>query len=114
VTVNDKDAAEAEFQAQMAALCEAFVRGLPARHAALAAAWRDCADDANEPAWARLREVAHKLSGSASNYGFEALGTAARELDKLLSGHVHCRVRGQAEPAVSRLRDALDGVIASA
>lgn len=112
--VNDKDAAEAEFQAQMAALSEAFVRGLPARRAALAAAWQDCADDANESAWERLREVAHKLSGSASNYGFEALGTAGRELDKLLTGRTHCRVRAQAAAPVSRLRDALDGVIASA
>ncbi|TAN05049.1 MAG: hypothetical protein EPN38_12465 [Rhodanobacteraceae bacterium] len=112
--VSDKDAAEAAFQAQIAALGEAFVHGLPARRAALVTAWHDCADDANEPAWERLREVAHKLSGSASNYGFEALGAAGRELDRLLTGHTRCRVRAQAAAAVSRLRDALDGVIASA
>lgn len=104
----DADFSDATFQAQMAALRRQYVTGLVARSAALADAWRACSDDGGETAWLTLRDVAHKLSGSASSYGFESLGAAARELDGLLSGHPPCRVRAAAEAAVVRVRTLLD------
>lgn len=109
--MKDPDFADPVFQAQMAALGRQYRDGLPLRHAALAEAWSQCADDGEEAAWLRLREVAHKLSGSAASYGFDAMGAAARDLDRLLSGRPPCRRRATAEPAVARVRSALDAVI---
>lgn len=104
----DADFSDATFQAQMAALRRQYVTGLVARSTALADAWRTCSDGGGEAAWLTLRDVAHKLSGSASSYGFESLGAAARELDGLLSGRPPCRVRATAEAAVMRVRSLLD------
>lgn len=102
---------QAEFDAQVAALCRRFLDGLPARRVALADAWRDCADGGDETPWQCLREVAHNLSGSAPCYGLEAMGQAARNLDLLLSGHSPCRTRAIANPLVVRLQSALDAAI---
>lgn len=113
MTDDDAESADAEFEAQLTALRKAYVKGLPARRAALAAAWRECGAGVGESAWQRLRDVAHKLSGSASSYGFEALGVAGRELDRLLSGRAPCRDLARAEPLVLRLTAALDAVIAA-
>lgn len=113
MTDDDAKFSDPEFQAQLAALRRKYVQGLPARRAALVAAWRDCTAGSGEPAWQRVRDVAHKLSGSASSYGFEALGDAGRELDRLLSGRVPCRDPQRTEPMVLRLTAALDAVIAA-
>jgi HPt (histidine-containing phosphotransfer) domain-containing protein len=114
MAVDDADSAESEFQAQLAALRRTYLQGMPARRAALDEAWQACTEAGADGPWEQLRGVAHKLSGSASSYGFEALGVAARELDKLLSGQVACRERARAEPLVARLHAALDAAIASA
>lgn len=111
--MKDPDFADPAFQAEMAALGRHYRNGLPARRAALTAAWRGCADGGSEAAWLSLRDVAHKLSGSASSYGFDAMGVAARELDRLLSGRPPCRQRARAEAAVARVRDLLDAAIAA-
>jgi HPt (histidine-containing phosphotransfer) domain-containing protein len=110
----DLDPREVEFQAQLDALRRHFLEGLPERSAALAAAWRECADGGDEAPWERLRDVAHKLSGSAPCYGLEELGAAARDLDKLLSGRTPCRERAAADGAVAGVKRELDAVIASA
>lgn len=110
---NDAEFSDPGFQAQLAALRAAYLEGLPARRAALVDGWSACVDGADEPTWQRVRDVAHKLSGSASSYGFEALGAAARELDRLLSGRSPCRDRTKAEPAVLRLQAELDAVVAA-
>ncbi|MGH8155476.1 MAG: Hpt domain-containing protein [Rhodanobacteraceae bacterium] len=110
--VMDADFSDATFQAQMAALRRQYVAGLAVRSAALADAWRACSDGGGEAAWLALRDVAHRLSGSASSYGFVSLGAAARELDGLLSGHPPCRVRAAAEAAVTRVRTLLDAAMA--
>ncbi|MGH8214625.1 MAG: Hpt domain-containing protein [Rhodanobacteraceae bacterium] len=108
------DPREVEFQAQLEALGRHFLEGLPERRAALVAAWRDCVDRGEEAPWERLRDVAHKLSGSASCYGLDRIGETARGLDRLLSGRSACRERAVADGAVAELRVALDAAIAPA
>jgi hypothetical protein len=105
------DPREAAFQAQIEALRLHFLQELPERRAALAAAWHDCVDAGDEAPWMRLRDVAHKLSGSAPCYGLDAVGEAARNLDKLLSGRAPCRERGAAGDAMAELAAVLDAAI---
>ncbi len=110
VTARDADFADAAFEAQIEALRQHFLQGMPERRSALADAWDGCVDDGDEQAWLRLRDVAHKLSGSAPCYGLETVGEAARDLDKLLSGRSPCRRRAQVQVAVARLQALLDAV----
>lgn len=98
----------------MAILRRQYVAGLPVRRAALAEAWGACVDAGDEAPWQRLRDVAHKLAGSASSYGFEALGQMARELDRLLSGRAPSRSRAQLTTLVANLTAGLDAAIAKA
>ncbi|MGH8233540.1 MAG: Hpt domain-containing protein [Rhodanobacteraceae bacterium] len=107
------DPREVAFQAQIEALRRHFMQELPERRAALAAAWNDCANAGDEAPWQRLRDVAHKLSGSAPCYGLDAIGNMARDLDKLLSGRAPCRERAAVEVAVTALVVALDVAIGS-
>lgn len=107
------DPREAEFQAQFEALRRHFMQELPDRRAALVSAWNACADGGDEAPWLRLRDVAHKLSGSAPNYDLDVVGDVARGLDKLLSGRTPCRARATAEGVVADLTGALDEAIAA-
>lgn len=109
----DVDFADAAFQAQLDALRRHYLQDLPARRSALGDAWRGCVDGGDEAAWLGLRDVAHKLSGSAPCYGLDALGAAARDLDKLLSGRAPCRERARVEADVARLAALLDAAIPS-
>ena len=109
----ETDPREIEFQAQFEALCRHFMRELPERRAKLVSAWNDCADGGDEAPWLRLRDVAHKLSGSAPNYGLDVVGGVARGLDKLLSGRTPCRTRASAKGVVADLTAALDDAIAA-
>jgi HPt (histidine-containing phosphotransfer) domain-containing protein len=110
VTARDADFADAAFEAQIEALRQHYLQGMPERRAALAEAWRGCGDGGEEQAWLSLRDVAHKLSGSAPCYGLEAVGEAARDLDKLLSGRTPCRTRAQVQAEVERLQALLDAI----
>lgn len=107
------DPGEVEFQAQVEALRRHFLQSLPERRAALAAAWRDCVDVGGESAWQCLRDVAHRLSGSAPCYGLDVVGELARSLDRLLSGKPPCRERAVLAGAVAELSAALDAAIES-
>lgn len=109
--VTDADFVDASFEAELAALRERFLAGLPERRAGLLDAWNHCVDDAAEEAWLALRRAAHRLSGSAPCYGLEALGAAARELDALLSARPPCRARQACAEQVARLRQLLDSNI---
>ncbi|HET7611310.1 MAG TPA: Hpt domain-containing protein [Rhodanobacteraceae bacterium] len=111
--VAELDPREVEFQAQLETLRRHFVDGLPERRAALAAAWRDCADGGDEAPWERLRDVAHKLSGSAPCYGLDRLGEVARGLDRQLSGRAPCRRRAPLAMSVAQLLAALEAAVAS-
>ena len=112
MTVQDTDFEDAAFQAQIEALRQLYLQDLPARRIAFIEAWQGCTDGGGEASWLGLRDVAHKLSGSAPCYGLEALGDAARELDRLLSGRPPCRERARAEASVMRVRASLDASIA--
>ena len=109
----ETDPREIEFKAQFEALRRHFMQELPERRAALVSAWNDCADGGDEAPWLRLRDVAHKLSGSAPNYDLEAVGDIARGLDRLLSGRAPCRERAAAGAVVGQLTAALDQAIAA-
>lgn len=109
----EADPGEVQFQAQVEALRRHFLQSLPERRAALAAAWRSCADAGEESAWQRLRDVVHRLSGSAPCYGLDAVGELARSLDRLLSGKSPCRERAVAAGAVAELLAALEAAIES-
>lgn len=109
----ETDPREIEFKTQFEALRRHFMQELPDRRAALVSAWSDCADGGDETPWLRLRDVAHKLSGSAPNYDLQTVGDLARGLDKLLSGRTPCRTRTIAEGVVTDLTVALDEAIAA-
>lgn len=109
----DADFVDAEFEAELDALRKRYLLGLPARRAALVEAWGQCVDGDAEGAWLALRQVAHRLSGSASCYGLAEVGTVARELDGLLSGRTPCRARHGVERRVARLRSLLELAIRS-
>lgn len=112
VTASDVNFEDPAFLAQLAALRVRYVAGLPARKAALDEAWCACTDAGDEASWQRLRDVAHNLSGSAAGYGFDALGDAARDLDRLLSGRERRRTRGSVGAGVAQLAILLDAAIA--
>ncbi|HEX5961841.1 MAG TPA: Hpt domain-containing protein [Rhodanobacteraceae bacterium] len=107
----DVDFTDPAFLEQIEALRRHFLQGLPERRTALIAAWSGCADGGDEAPWLALRDVAHKLSGSAACYGLDPLGEAGRELDKLLSGRTPCRMRATAAPLVAHLEALLDTAI---
>jgi hypothetical protein len=111
VTADDADFADAAFQAQLEALRQHYLQEMPARRGLLIEAWRGCMDGGDEGAWMSLRDVAHKLSGSAPCYGLDALGDAAREVDRLLSGRPPCRERARMGAAVARLQELVDAAI---
>jgi hypothetical protein len=111
VTADDADFADAAFQAQLEALRQHYLQEMPARRALLIEAWRGCTDGGDEAAWMSLRDVAHKLSGSAPCYGLDALGDAARDVDRLLSGRPPCRERARLEAVVIRMQELVDAAI---
>ena len=110
---SDQSARDAEFEAEMAELRAHFIAGLARRHAALAVAWASCRNGDGEPAWLALREVAHKLSGAAACYGFDALGAAAQALDKRLSSYVPCHDVAVVAPEVDALAAEFSRALAS-
>ena len=79
------DESGVDYDARLAALARAFAQSLPGKRAEIEAAWaRWCAGEAEAAARATLQALTHRLGGSADNYGFEALGAAARALDAAL------------------------------
>ena len=111
MVTTEPDPREVEFETQVEALRRHFLQSLPERRAMLTAAWRDCVDAGEESAWQRLRDIAHRLSGSAPCYGLDAVGDLARSLDGLLSGKSPCRERAVAAGAVAELSAALDAAL---
>lgn len=109
--MNPSDGDNFDFEARLAALTRDYVRALPDRRAELARLWDACRADAAAPEWGALRQLVHRLSGSAPNYGFEALGEAARSLDTLLSGASPCRDPLRLAPAVAAFAVTLDAAI---
>ncbi|HVB84705.1 MAG TPA: Hpt domain-containing protein [Rhodanobacteraceae bacterium] len=98
---------EFDYEVRLAALTRVYVAALPDKRAELEHLWAACADAAADEAWLALRTLAHRLSGSAPNYDFEALGAAARALDVRLGGKSPSRDRALLAPLVAALREAL-------
>ena len=81
--------------ADMVELIEMFVDELPDRVAAL--------NDAFESeSWDTLKTLSHQLKGAAPGYGFEPVGTAAAEVERLL----------KSSPAADELNDAVQSLLA--
>ncbi|MCE5233619.1 MAG: Hpt domain-containing protein [Mizugakiibacter sp.] len=112
--MNPSDGDDFDFEARLAALTRDYVRALPDKRAELARLWHACRADAAAPEWGALRQLVHRLSGAAPNYGFEALGEAARALDALLSGASPCRDPLRLAPALAACIVALDAAIGGA
>jgi HPt (histidine-containing phosphotransfer) domain-containing protein len=72
-------------QQRFADLQARYTASLPAKHAALALAWKALHTQADERAVADLQALAHRLAGSASSYGYETVGTQARIVDAALN-----------------------------
>ncbi len=109
----DKEAAPQDYEQRLEALRRRYLAALPALRDELAQAWRGCAGGPDSEAWQRLRDLSHRLSGSAPCYGLDSVGEPARQLDKLLSGRAACRDHAVAAPLAQRLLAALDQAIAS-
>ncbi len=98
---------EFDYEARLAELTRTYVAALPDKRADLEHLWTVCGDAATDETWQALRTLAHRLSGSAPNYGFEALGVAARALDNRLGGKPPCRDLVLLAPLVAALHEAL-------
>lgn len=62
-----------------------YVASLPGKRAVLQGAWRAwCHAPSSASARENFKLRVHRLAGSAGSYGFEDLGRAALELDRLL------------------------------
>lgn len=93
-----------EAERLQARLRERYIDSLPDKRAAIDAAWqrvRSCGWRDRDVA--SLRNLAHRLAGSAGSYGLDALGLAACELDASLASAVDDAQRGTIETRVSTL-----------
>ncbi|MET0231465.1 MAG: hypothetical protein ABW186_11085 [Rhodanobacteraceae bacterium] len=63
-----------------------YERSLPDKHATVERAWQAFLASPDEPGALALQSIAHRLAGSASPYGYAAVGTAAQSIDALISG----------------------------
>ena len=77
------DESGVDYDARLAELTRAFAQSLPGKRAEIEAAWARWRTG-EAAARATLQALTHRLGGSADNYGFEALGAAARALDAAL------------------------------
>lgn len=68
-----------------AKLLRAYVASLPEKQARIEECWLQVqATDFSPGSMAGLRDLAHRLAGSAGSYGFDSLGEAAKTLDEAL------------------------------
>jgi HPt (histidine-containing phosphotransfer) domain-containing protein len=62
-----------------------YERSLPEKRATVERAWQEFLASPDERGALALQSIAHRLSGSASPYGYDAVGAAAQSLDAMLS-----------------------------
>lgn len=95
-----------------------YTQSLPAKHAALTAAWHAFAATPEDASLRReLSMQLHRLSGSAGAYGHDAIGARARAADQLVGDAARGDVRQQLpvfEARVQAVLDELANTIASA
>ncbi len=87
-----------------------YVESLPSKRAALDAAWRAflAAPDAGKAR--ELQTLAHRLSGSAPAYGYEALGDRARAVDALIDRHHGDDLNALARQLAEAMRSLLENL----
>lgn len=73
-------------QQRFADLRARYERSLPDKHATIERAWRAFVDSPDEHGALALQSLAHRLAGSASPYGYAAIGAAAQSIDAIISG----------------------------
>lgn len=79
---------EQSLQAEISNLRELYIEALAQRRKELdlaLAAYLDAPADA--AAWTSLRDLAHRLRGSAGSYGFGRISLAAEQVEDWLSAH---------------------------
>jgi HPt (histidine-containing phosphotransfer) domain-containing protein len=62
-----------------------YERSLPEKRATVERAWHTFLASPDERGALALQSIAHRLAGSASPYGYDAVGLAAQSLDATLS-----------------------------
>ena len=62
-----------------------YERSFPEKRAAVERAWHAFLASPDERGALALQSIAHRLAGSASPYGYDAVGSAAQSLDAMLS-----------------------------
>ena len=66
-----------------------FIASLPEKRAGIEASWKQIqASQWSPESLAQLKNLAHRLAGSAGSYGFEELGALALNLDVALDSEV--------------------------
>lgn len=72
-------------QQRLAELRTRYERSLPDKRAAVERAWHAFLASPDERGALVLHSIAHRLAGSASPYGYDAIGAAAQSLDGMIS-----------------------------
>ena len=62
-----------------------YERSLPEKRATVEHAWHTFLASPDEQGALELQSIAHRLAGSASPYGYHAIGATAQSLDAMLS-----------------------------
>jgi hypothetical protein len=62
-----------------------YERSLPEKRATVERAWQTFLAAPDERGALALQSIAHRLAGSASPYGYDAVGSAAQSLDAIVS-----------------------------
>ncbi len=74
---------EASLQ-RLAELRMRYERSLPDKRAAVERTWHAFLASPDERGVLALQSIAHRLAGSASHYGYDAIGSAAQSLDAMI------------------------------
>jgi len=72
-------------QQRLAELRTRYERSLPDKRATVERAWHAFLASPDERGALALHSIAHRLAGSASPYGYDAIGAAAQSLDGMIS-----------------------------
>ena len=101
---------------RLADLRTRYERSLPDKHATLDRAWRTFLAAPDERGARTLQSIAHRLAGSATPYGYDAIGSAAQSLDVLLgewlkrASHERARAHALATHLAVPVTALLDGL----
>ena len=81
---NRVDAMNEASQQRFAELRTRYERSLPDKRATVERTWHAFLASPDERGALALQSIAHRLAGSASPYGYDAIGSAAQSLDAMI------------------------------